>query len=568
MLAHLLPPFRGARDLSINGRFLIGPDKNEILRNLQFGFRAYWAPVMPPVSSKARNFLRGKIAIAKARARFVGEVKKGRMLGGMGWSLKKIEKFLKRKVYIIPCGAVPKNNDPCGRIIHDYSHPDKKVGSINSALTYTSVNYITFKERVAQLAQVDWFLKVDLKNGYRQLPVHPSDWHTQVYSLGPNEFYIDITMPFGKANSARVFCMWTSAWCESFKFHFHRQRRFSISLSVYMDDFFGGPIRTGSLTRDLKNARKLFEDLITMGAVTNTHMNIQKCEEPARSMDILGLNFNSELKACFLAKAKSDKYKTKLTSMRNAVGVTSKNLQRLIGYLVYAAWVVPYGRPFISHISHFIDEKNMHKKVSLDVAALVACDIWLFLLEENHGLPFNHILGKLPRQKEEWYADASSQGYGGICGTSYFKISHTKLLSLVKSTAKIKFRDIFIAYRELLAVLLAFQVFARIAPQRFIRINSDNTNVVSWLNKGRCSKQLGFLLLSAIEFFKYKFGLRVKAYYIKSKHNTSADCLSRGHTPQWLGWRGVKLKNDVNEIIQLLDDPLPFWQTKKRDYPL
>ena len=53
------------------------------------------------------------------------------------------------------------------------------------------------------MARVDWYLKVDLKNGYRQLPVHLTDWHAQVYSLGPNEFYIDITMPFGKANSSR-----------------------------------------------------------------------------------------------------------------------------------------------------------------------------------------------------------------------------------------------------------------------------------------------------------------------------------------------------------------------------
>ena len=129
------------------------------------------------------------------------------MLWGRGWSRKKVEKFLKRKVHIIPCGAVPKNEDPFGRIIHNFSFPNKKVNSINSALTDTSVEYISFKKTVSLLAQVDWYLKVDLKNGYRQLPVHPTDWHTQVYSLGPNEFYIDITMPFGKANSARVFCV-------------------------------------------------------------------------------------------------------------------------------------------------------------------------------------------------------------------------------------------------------------------------------------------------------------------------------------------------------------------------
>ena len=552
----------------INERFLIGPDKNEILKNLQFGFRAHWAPQLPPTSSKPHNFLKGKIALRKARRRFEAEVKKGRMLGGRGWSQKKVEQFLKCKVHVIPCGAVPKNDDPYGRIIHNYSHPNKHVGSINSALTHTSVSYITFKERVAQLDQVDWFLKVDLKNGYRQLPVHPSDWHTQIYSLGPNEFYIDVTMPFGKANSARVFCMWSEAWCESFKFHFHRERRFAISLSVYMDDFFGGPIRTESLVRDFKNAQKLFKDLINMGAVTNTHMNALKCEKPARSMVILGLNFNSKLRACFLGKSKLAKYKSKLAWVRKTVNIPSKDLQKLVGYLVYAAWVMPFGRPYISRISHFIDGENIYKKVHLDLDALVACDIWLFLLEQNDGLPFKFILGKLPRQKDEWFVDAADHGYGGVCGNSFFRISHTMFLRSKKSATKLKFTDMFIAYRELLAVLLAFQVFSRIAPNCFIRINSDNSNVVSWINKGRCSKRKGFLLLSAIEYFKFKFGLKVKAFYIKSQHNTSADLLSRGHTPHWLGRRGIKLENDVNEIIKLLDNPLPFWQTKKINYPL
>ena len=333
---------------------------------------------MPCPNTSPCNFLGRGEAVRKARARFTEEVKKGRMLGGVGWTRIKVENFLKRRAHAIPCGAVPKDGDPCGRIIHNYSYPQKTSDSVNSALTNTSVEYITFKERVALIAQVDWYLKVDLKNGYRQLPVHPSDWHTQVYSLGPNEYYIDITMPFGKANSARVFCTWTSAWCRSFKFHFQNYYAFQIALAVYMDDFFGGPIRTESLER--KRAYTLFEDLIIIGAVTSASMNTEKCVKPARSQDILGMNFNSVMKACCLAKTKITKYIAKLSKFRKSGVASSKELQKIVGYLVYAAWVMPFGRPFISHMSHFIDIKNIRKKTRLDSAALAACDVWLFLL--------------------------------------------------------------------------------------------------------------------------------------------------------------------------------------------
>ena len=93
-----------------------------------------------------------------------------------------------------------------GRIIHDFSFPSASKGSVNSALVSTSVEYISFVERARQLSKVDWILKVDMKNGYRQLGVHPKEWHTQVYSLGKNEYYINLNMPFGKANSSKVFC--------------------------------------------------------------------------------------------------------------------------------------------------------------------------------------------------------------------------------------------------------------------------------------------------------------------------------------------------------------------------
>ena len=122
--------------------------------------------------------------------------------------------------------------------------------------------------------------------------------------------------------------------------------------------------------------------------------------------------------------------------------------------------------------------------------ALIACDIWLYLLNGNFGLTFDFILGKLPRQKEEWFVDAI--GFGGVCGLAYFRISYGDFLKGVKLKMRSMVLDMCITYRELLAVLLAFQVFAKRAPQSCIRIYSDNTSVVAWLNKGRCSKNLVF----------------------------------------------------------------------------
>ena len=108
-LSHVLPVFRSKNELSINERFLKTQNKNLILKNLQFGFRADWTPVMPPVGTNPVNFLVGPDAIKKARQRFKNEVEKGRMLGGVGWTRKRVENFLeKQKVTLYRVGLFQK----------------------------------------------------------------------------------------------------------------------------------------------------------------------------------------------------------------------------------------------------------------------------------------------------------------------------------------------------------------------------------------------------------------------------------------------------------------------------
>ena len=354
-LSHLLPSYRSSHDLDINKRFLIGHNKKQILKDLEFGFRADWAASMPPTYKTPPNFF-APGGIHRARERFSEEVKKGRMLGGFGWSKHVVEKFLGRPVYVIPCGAVPKNDDPFGRLIHNYSHPSAKHNSVNSALVNTSVKYMAFKARVKCLARVDWYIKADLKNGYRQLPVHPTDWYTQVYCLGPNEYYIDLNMPFGKSNSSKVFCRWSSAWCRSFQHHFENAYSLPISLSVYVDDFFGGPIRTESISRDETKGKMLLECLIEIGKITNTHMNVRKCKGPARRMELIGILFDSIKKSLFFGRTKVSEIRSspKTTPTRKIFvveefrEVSRKPGVRLMGHPVWSPVHFSY---FILHLT-------------------------------------------------------------------------------------------------------------------------------------------------------------------------------------------------------------------------
>ena len=82
-----------------------------------------------------------------------------------------MQSFLGKDVYTIPCASVPKGDDPDGRIVHDYSYAVEGGQSINSVLLENSVQYIAFKDR----GLLVYNGTVDLKAGYRQLPLNPSE---------------------------------------------------------------------------------------------------------------------------------------------------------------------------------------------------------------------------------------------------------------------------------------------------------------------------------------------------------------------------------------------------------
>ena len=65
---------------------------------------------MPAPNSSATKYFKDKRGVEKCWARFISEIKAGRMLDGWGWSEEIVSWFLGRSFYKIPCGAVPKKS--------------------------------------------------------------------------------------------------------------------------------------------------------------------------------------------------------------------------------------------------------------------------------------------------------------------------------------------------------------------------------------------------------------------------------------------------------------------------
>ena len=109
---------------------------------LAYGLRGEWGSEFPPPNQPAPNYLGSREARHKCRLRFQSEVRAGRMIGGPGWTSDVVRWFLGGDFYITPCGAVPKGDDPHGRIVHNYSHTFDGI-SLNSVLDPSALASLT-----------------------------------------------------------------------------------------------------------------------------------------------------------------------------------------------------------------------------------------------------------------------------------------------------------------------------------------------------------------------------------------------------------------------------------------
>ena len=109
-------------------------------------------------------------------------------------------------------------------------------------------------------------------------------------------------------------------------------------MKSYVDDFFGGPIRSkNGLETDRINAKTCFDVLIAVGELTGAIMKPEKCCPPARKMEILGFLYDAVKRRCRLSETKIVKYISRIDDVLGSKYVTRKNLEKLVGNLTYAA---------------------------------------------------------------------------------------------------------------------------------------------------------------------------------------------------------------------------------------
>ena len=186
---------------------------------------------------------------------------------------------------VSPFGAIPKKNKPDKwHLIVDLSSPEGY--SVNDAIRWDlcSVLYTSVDKAVVlaqSLGQGCLLAKLDLKEAYRAVPVHPSDQCLLAVSWNGTT-YLDRALPFGLRSAPKLFSALTDAMmC----FLHDRGVRSAVH---YLDDFLVmGPPGQNGCSEALTTTLVLCEEL-------GFPVAPEKTEGPATTLTFLGIEIDAE----------------------------------------------------------------------------------------------------------------------------------------------------------------------------------------------------------------------------------------------------------------------------------
>ena len=273
-------------------------------------------------------------------------------------------------------GLVPKHDGgwrtiyhlsaPHGNSINDYINPE------DYTLSYCSVDdaYAILN----LLGTGALMSKIDLKNAFRLIPVHPNDWNL----LGicwRNKFYIDTCLPFGLRSAPFLFNQLSVA------IHWILQHKYSVChLLHYLDDFFtaGAP--------DSSKCQNNLEAMLSLCQKINAPVKLTKVEGPSTNITFLGIVINTVTMTASISSERKQELLSALQSMIERRKCTKQQLLSLIGKLSFACKVVPAGRIFLRRLIDLsCSVSRIHHHIRLTKEARLYMYWWFNFLPQWSG---------------------------------------------------------------------------------------------------------------------------------------------------------------------------------------
>lgn len=413
---------------------------------------------------------------------------------------------------VSPLGVIPKKEAGKFRLIHHLSHP--KGSSVNDGISSeeASVSYVSFDRAVALVRAAGagaLLAKSDIESAFRLLPVHPDCYHLLGCSF-EGSYYFDTCLPMGCSISCHYFELFSSflEWVV-------RVETGSRSVIHYLDDFlFVSP--GGS-----DGCRHLLDTFRFLMGHFGVPLSAEKTEGPVTVLSFLGIEIDSVNMVFRLPVDKLARLTDLIDGFCSVRKVTLKQLQSLLGLMVFACRIMPMGRVFSRRLSlatRGVRAPTHRVRVSRSMRADLY--VWKEFLRTYNGRTVCQAVEDSNVDLELFTDAAGSRGFGAVFGVEWcadtwpqewIDRGYCSNLTLL----------------ELFPIVVAIELWGGTMQNRRICFWSDNSSVVHGINNLTSSSPPVLSLLRHLVLRCLEWNIWFRARHVPGRDNIVADALSR-----------------------------------------
>ena len=424
------------------------------------------------------------------------------------------EKEVKHKALVGPCKNIPfpvhyspllsrpKPNDtrrvivnlssPYGDSVNDHIENGWYDGA-SYELKYPSLDNIV--NAVDELGPDVLLSKIDVSRAFRNLRVDPYDFDV----LGLNwrgMTYLDISIPMGLKTGSAL-CQRTTDVLR------HVMASRDVRVYNYIDDVI--------CVHKRQKADAEFETLFSLFEFLGIPINPSKVVPPSKSLTCMGINVNLETKQLTIPQEKLLEILDMCRMYANKKFITKKQLQSLLGKLLYLHRCVPPARIFVNRLLNTLRKAStriiMDSKMKKDIAWFES-----FLIQFNGKVMFQHGRLEVPV-----FVDASLSGMGAWWDGHAYAVSRH-----IPATWNLNITQL-----EMLNVLILLRTFGAMWVNQAIHVHIDNQAVVYALKHGRIKDEFMQAVARSIWLIAAAKDIQITCSHIAGSSNSKADILSR-----------------------------------------
>ena len=407
-----------------------------------------------------------------------------------------------------PVGLVPKKDTEEMRMIMHLSYPYGE--SINDFIDKdkTSTSYQQFDDAirlVQKFGQGCFMAKGDVKSAFKLAPMRYKD----LECLGiffQDQFYIDLTLPFGSSISCAIFEDISSL------IHWIFEQQTKKLFLHYLDDYF-------MCDKTKKGCWIAYKGMQNVAANIGLPLSPDKLVPPTQCISFLGMGIDSIRMLIVVPQDKKEDILKHLQTVMQLKKTLVRNLQSLAGKLNFITKAVPQGRAFSARI--YWTFKGMKPTWHTSVTKELKKDLqmWIRFLQNYGGCT------QIPQTQPtvlQIYTDASANpdlGWGAWCGSKWMWGTWDKPFFHEQSPS--------IDFLELYAVVVAVFAWTSNLANKHVVVFSDNTPTVAVINDKLASSPNLMYLIRFFVLHCMLNNITVQARYLPGKFNKISDALSR-----------------------------------------